>query len=96
MAAEEATLVAAPEARASCLEAAAGGPTRSEAPKVEAPEAQASLAGAEAEGSMQLDAPKVGSSGAPPTALGDGGHAQGFGQLRLNFGALRKRKVPPT
>nr|XP_020166144.1 uncharacterized protein LOC109751666 [Aegilops tauschii subsp. strangulata] len=101
VAADEATLVVAPEAttpgaRASYPEAAAGGPTRSEAPGVEAPEARASRPETKAEGPTQPDASEVVPSGAPPTAPGGGGRAQGFGQLRLNFGALRKRKGPPS
>ena len=40
--------------------------------------------------------PKVASSGVTPAASGAGDRALGFGQLRLNFDVLRKRKGSPS
>ena len=88
--------VVAPGAWASYPKVAAVGPARSEASRLEAPEAQASCPEAKTEGSMQPDSPEVIPSGAPPTVPSNDDRAQGFGQLRLNIEALRKRKVLPS
>ena len=45
---------------------------------------------------MWHDSPEVDPLGTLQVASGDGDGAQGFGQLRLNFEALRKRKALPS
>ena len=65
-------------------------------PKAAAPEAPVGRREAEAEVSTQYGTPKVASSGATPAAPGGGDRTLGFGRLRLNFDALRKRKGSPS
>ena len=86
--------VAAPEARVSRPEGAAREPMRSKAPEAEASEARVGGPEAGAEEPPWSEAPEVANPEAP-TALGAGGHATGFGQLCLNFKALRKGKGSP-
>ena len=93
---DKAPEVAAPEARVSRPEEATRRLTQLDATEAGAPEARASSRKAEAEGSMQPDTPEVASSRATPAAHGAVGRTRGFGQLRLNFEALRKRKGSPS
>ena len=69
---------------------------RSEAPEVAAPDAWGRGLEVEAGELSQTEAPKVAFSGVPPNAPDADGRVLGFGQLRLNFDVLRKRKGSPS
>ena len=95
------TSLAAPEAppvgaRDLCPEETVEGATPSAAPEAEAPEAPVGHHEAEPEGSPQPSAAEVAPSGASPAVPSAGDHVRGFGRLRLNFDALRKRKGSPS
>ena len=93
---DKAPEVAAPEAWVSHLGGTVGRLARSEAPGLEASEARAGGPEAGAEEPSRPDAPEVTTPEAPTNALGANGRAPGFGQLRLDFEALRKRKGSPS
>nr|XP_020147867.1 translation initiation factor IF-2-like [Aegilops tauschii subsp. strangulata] len=75
---------------------AAEGASQPDAPEATAPDAPAGRREAEGKVSTQYGTPEVTSSGASPAEPGVGDCNLGFGWLRLNFDALRKRKGSPS
>nr|XP_020174401.1 predicted GPI-anchored protein 58 [Aegilops tauschii subsp. strangulata] len=88
--------MAAPKDRVSRPEDAIEELVRPEAPEVATPEPRGSSPEVVAGELTQPRVPEVATRGAPQPALDADNRAPGFGQLRLNFEALRKRKGPPS